>query len=98
LLGHAVYCLGHGIHQPCGQAGAVGDLPHLAGRAVSWSGFGMMSVGFIVGQTAAGFVDPQSSNGAWPMVVPMLLAGLVLMLIAFFWVPRLPAPATARRP
>lgn len=98
LVGHAVYCLGHGIHQPCGQAGAVGDLPHLAGRAVSWSGFGMMLVGFVVGQTAAGFVDPQSSNGAWPMVVPMLLAGMVLMLIAFFWVPRLPAPSTARRP
>jgi DHA1 family bicyclomycin/chloramphenicol resistance-like MFS transporter len=36
LLGHAIYCVGHGIHQPCGQAGAVGDLPHLAGRAVSW--------------------------------------------------------------
>lgn len=98
LVGHAVYCLGHGIHQPCGQAGAVGDLPHLAGRAVSWSGFGMMLVGFAVGQTAASFVDPQSSNGAWPMVVPMLLAGMVLMLIAFFWVPRLPAPSTARRP
>ena len=98
LIGHGVYCLGHGIHQPCGQAGAVGDLPHLAGRAVSWSGFGMMGVGFIVGQTAASFVDPQSSNGAWPMVVPMLLAGLALMLIAFFWLPRLPVAATARRP
>jgi MFS transporter, DHA1 family, multidrug resistance protein len=97
LIGHAVYCLGHGIHQPCGQAGAVGDLPHLAGRAVSWSGFGMMLVGFVVGQTAASFVDPQSSNGAWPMVVPMLLAGMVLMLIAFFWVPRLATPSTARR-
>lgn len=96
LIGHAVYCLGHGIHQPCGQAGAVGDLPHLAGRAVSWSGFGMMAVGFIVGQTAASFVDPQSSNGAWPMVVPMLLAGISLMLIAFFWLPRVcrhPQPA-----
>jgi DHA1 family bicyclomycin/chloramphenicol resistance-like MFS transporter len=53
LVGHAVYCLGHGIHQPCGQAGAVGDLPHLAGRAVSWSGFGMMMVAFCVGQVAA---------------------------------------------
>ena len=98
LIGHAVYCLGHGIHQPCGQAGAVGDLPHLAGRAVSWSGFGMMLVGFIVGQTAASFVDPQSSNGAWPMVVPMLLAGMVLVLIAFFWLPRLSAAQPARRP
>ena len=91
LVGHAVYVLGHGIHQPCGQAGSVGDLPHLAGRAVSWSGFGMMMVAFCVGQIAARFVDASFSNGAWPMVVPMLLAGVALMSIAFFWLPRLPA-------
>ena len=89
LLGHAVYVMGHGIHQPCGQAGAVGDLPHLAGRAVSWSGFGMMLVAFVVGQIAAGFVDPAYSNGALPMVVPMAGAALSLFLIAFFWLPRL---------
>ncbi|MDP9992874.1 DHA1 family bicyclomycin/chloramphenicol resistance-like MFS transporter [Variovorax boronicumulans] len=89
LVGHAVYCLGHGIHQPCGQAGAVGDLPHLAGRAVSWSGFGMMMVAFCVGQIAALFVDSDYSHGAWPMVVPMLVAGAVLLAIAFLWLPRL---------
>lgn len=96
LLGHGVYCLGHGIHQPCGQAGAVGDLPHLAGRAVSWSGFGMMVAGFVVGQAAATFIDPASSNGAWPMVVPMALAGASLMLIAFFWLPRLPVTSVRK--
>jgi DHA1 family bicyclomycin/chloramphenicol resistance-like MFS transporter len=90
LLGHAIYCIGHGIHQPCGQAGAVGDLPHLAGRAVSWSGFAMMAVAFVVGQLAAGFVDPELSHGAWPMVLPMALAGVALVLIAFAWLPRLP--------
>ena len=89
LLGHAVYCVGHGIHQPCGQAGAVGDLPHLAGRAVSWSGFAMMAVAFTLGQIAAGFVDPEFSHGAWPMVLPMALAGVALVLIAFVWLPRL---------
>jgi DHA1 family bicyclomycin/chloramphenicol resistance-like MFS transporter len=89
LLGHAVYCCGHGIHQPCGQAGAVGDLPHQAGRAVSWSGFGMMAVAFVLGQTAAAFVDPDFRHGAWPMVVPMVLAGVTLMLIAFVWLPRI---------
>ncbi|MBU2286975.1 MAG: MFS transporter, partial [Gammaproteobacteria bacterium] len=89
LLGHAVYCVGHGIHQPCGQAGAVGDLPHLAGRAVSWSGFCMMAVAFIVGQIAASFVDANYSHGAWPMVVPMGLAGTALVAISFVWLPRL---------
>nr|WP_218088495.1 MFS transporter [Variovorax sp. SG517] len=98
LFGHAVYCLGHGIHQPCGQAGAVGDLPHLAGRAVSWSGFGMMMVAFCAGQLAARFVDTDYSNGAWPMVVPMLLAGGVLVAIAFFWLPRLQHPKKETTP
>ena len=98
LLGHAVYCLGHGIHQPCGQAGAVGDLPHLAGRAVSWSGFGMMMVAFCVGQAASHFVDADFSHGAWPMVVPMLLAGSVLVAIAFLWLPRLQHPKKETTP
>ncbi|MPW23497.1 MFS transporter [Paraburkholderia sp. CNPSo 3157] len=89
LLGHGVYCLGHGIHQPCGQAGAVGGLPHLAGRAVSWSGFIMMCAAFCAGQTASAFVDPHYRLGAWPMVVPMLVAGSALMAIAFAWLPRL---------
>ena len=70
----------------------MGDLPHLAGRAVSWSGFGMMMVAFSVGQIAAQFVDTGYSNGAWPMVVPMLLAGCVLLAIAFLWLPRLQHP------
>lgn len=89
LLGHGVYCMGHGIHQPCGQAGAVGNLPHLAGRAVSWSGFIMMFVAFCLGQTAAAFDDASHSLGAWPMVVPMMLAGTVLASLAFIWLPRL---------
>lgn len=91
LLGHGIYCIGHGIHQPCGQAGAVGELPRLAGRAVSWSGFLMMAAAFALGQTASAFVDPQLSRGAWPMVLPMLLAGCVLVTIAFGWLPRLRA-------
>ena len=89
LLGHGVYCMGHGIHQPCGQAGAVSDLPHLAGRAVSWSGFIMMLAAFCLGQTAAAFDDASHSLGAWPMVVPMLIAGTGLAYIAFFRLPKL---------
>jgi DHA1 family bicyclomycin/chloramphenicol resistance-like MFS transporter len=89
FVGQALYNLGHGIHQPCGQAGAVSDLPHQAGRAVSWSGFGMMLVAFCVGQLAAPFVDAAYSHGAWPMTVPLLGAAVVLVAIAFGWLPRL---------
>lgn len=97
LAGHAVYALGNGLHQPCGQAGAVADLPpQLAGRAVSCSGFVIMCVAFCVGQLAAHFVDPTMRHGAWPMVLPMALAGVVLVLIAFVWLPRLSRVRTAQ--
>ncbi|HBY35344.1 MAG TPA: MFS transporter, partial [Delftia acidovorans] len=98
LLGHAVYALGHGLHQPCGQAGAVGGLPpQLAGRAVSCSGFAIMCVAFCAGQLAAQFVDPTMRHGAWPMVLPMALAGVVLVLIAFVWLPWLYRLRSAQR-
>jgi DHA1 family bicyclomycin/chloramphenicol resistance-like MFS transporter len=88
LLGHWVFALGHGIHQPCSQAGAVGDFPHLAGRAVAWSGFVTMAVAFCAGQTVVRFVDASHSNGAWPMIVPMAICGLLLFAISWFWLPK----------
>ncbi len=91
LLGHWVYTAGHGIHQPCGQAGAVGDFPHLAGRAVAWSGFLMMVVAFAAGQMATRYIDGSNTNGAWPMIVPMVLAALLLLMITHFWLPKIAA-------
>lgn len=96
LLGHWVFALGHGIHQPCGQAGAVGDFPHLAGRAVAWSGFMMMAVAFLLGHTAVRFMDRQHSMGAWPLVVPMVLSASSLVLIAYCWLPRAGTTGRAR--
>ncbi len=88
LLGHWVYALGHGVHQPCSQAGAVGDFPHLAGRAVAWSGFITMAVAFAVGQTAIRYVNDGQHFGAWPMAVPMALTACTLFAISWFWLPR----------
>lgn len=94
LAGHAVYVLGHGVHQPCGQAGSVQDLPELAGRAVSWSGFLMMSCAFAAGQIAALFAPPDMRFGPWPMVLPLALAGVVLAWLAFAAVPGVERVAT----
>ncbi len=44
-----LYALGHGIHQPCGQAGAVGPFRDKAGTAASLSGFVMMLTAFLIG-------------------------------------------------
>lgn len=62
LLPMLLYATGHGIHQPCGQAGAIGPFPHSAGTAASLSGFAMMltafGVGMVLGQTMNGTVFP----------------------------------------
>ena len=41
LLPQYIYAVGHGVHQPCGQAAAVGPFPDKAGTAASLSGFVM---------------------------------------------------------
>ena len=49
LLPQWLYAVGHGIHQPCGQAGAVGPFPDKAGAAAALSGFIMMATAFGIG-------------------------------------------------
>ena len=49
LLPQCLYAFGHGIHQPCGQAGAVGPFPHAAGTASALSGFVLAGTAFVVG-------------------------------------------------
>ena len=44
-----VFMLAHGIHQPCGQSGAVGPFPQAAGAASALNGFLMMLAAFGVG-------------------------------------------------
>jgi DHA1 family bicyclomycin/chloramphenicol resistance-like MFS transporter len=43
------FMLAHGVHQPCGQSGAVSPFPQAAGAASSLSGFMMMVAAFGVG-------------------------------------------------
>ena len=49
LLPQCLYAFGHGIHQPCGQAGAVGPFPHAAGTAAALAGFALAATAFVVG-------------------------------------------------
>ncbi len=44
-----IFMLGHGVHQSCGQSGAVGPFPQAAGAASALSGFCMMVVAFGMG-------------------------------------------------
>jgi MFS transporter, DHA1 family, multidrug resistance protein len=49
LAPFCLFMLAHGMHQPCGQSGAVGPFPHAAGAASALSGFLMMLAAFGVG-------------------------------------------------
>ena len=64
LLPQYLYAIGHGIHQPCGQAGAVGPFPEKAGTAASLSGFAMtlsaLAAGLWLGLTLDGTADPMT--------------------------------------
>jgi DHA1 family bicyclomycin/chloramphenicol resistance-like MFS transporter len=63
LAAHACHALGHGIHQPCGQAGAVGPFPQAAGAASALAGFVLAAVAFGIGLWLGRALD----GTVWPL-------------------------------
>lgn len=60
--------LGHGVHQPCSQSGAVGPFPQAAGAASALNGFLMMVVAFAMGGWLGSRLDGTVfalTNGIW---------------------------------
>lgn len=52
-----LFMVGHGIHQPCGQSGAVGPFPHAAGAASAVNGCLMMLAAFAMGSWLGAHMD-----------------------------------------
>ena len=52
-----LFMLAHGVHQPCGQSGAVGPFPHAAGAASALNGFLMMLAAFGMGGWMGAHLD-----------------------------------------
>lgn len=64
----ALFMMGHGMHQPCGQSGAVGPFPQAAGAASALNGFLMMVVAFGIGSWLGTHMDGTVlplTNGMW---------------------------------
>jgi DHA1 family bicyclomycin/chloramphenicol resistance-like MFS transporter len=57
MLPMALFMLGHGIHQPCGQSGSVGPFPQSAGAASALNGFLMMVAVFFMGKWLGAHMD-----------------------------------------
>ena len=80
----AIYMLGHGVQQPCGQAGAVGPFPQSAGAASAMNGFLMMLVAFIMG----GWLGRHMDGSAMPLAMGVWVSSLVLAATAWTLVPK----------
>ena len=68
ILPFYLYMVGHGVHQPCGQSGAVGPFPHAAGAASAMNGFLMMLMAFAMGGWLGTRMDGTVlplTNGVW---------------------------------
>lgn len=79
-----LYALGHGIHQPCSQAGAVGPFPEKAGTAASLSGFGMSVSAFLVSMWLGKHLD----GTVYPMTLGVGVFGVGIALVAWTLVQR----------
>jgi DHA1 family bicyclomycin/chloramphenicol resistance-like MFS transporter len=84
LLPQMVFALGHGVHQPCGQSGAVGPFPDKAGAAASLSGFSMMFGAFVAGLVLGHTLD----GTLLPMALCVASCACGLALVAWTLVQR----------
>lgn len=82
-LPQCVYMLGHGFHNPCGQAGAVAPFPAHAGRAAAVSGFVLTATGFVAGQLATASGAAASTT----LVAAMGCITALLAVVALVFVP-----------
>lgn len=76
-----VFMIGHGVHQPCGQSGAIAPFPNTAGAASALTGFLMMLVAFGAAYGVGALMD----GSAMPMIVGIALCSALVAFIA--WVP-----------
>ncbi len=69
MLPYYLFMLAHGVHQPCGQSGAVAPFPHAAGAASALNGFLMMTAAFVVGGWVGWRLEDGTvfalTNGVW---------------------------------
>jgi DHA1 family bicyclomycin/chloramphenicol resistance-like MFS transporter len=91
LLPQYLYGIGHGIHQPCGQAGAIGPFPEKAGTAASLSGFVMTATAFGAGLWLGSNLD----GTVYPLTLSIGAFSVVVALVAWTLVQRHGEPADA---
>ena len=95
LLPQYLYAIGHGIHQPCGQAGAVGPFPDKAGTAASLSGFAMTLSALGVGLWLGATLGQTAGDSVYPLTLAIGAISVALAAVAWTLVHRHGEPARA---
>jgi DHA1 family bicyclomycin/chloramphenicol resistance-like MFS transporter len=86
-----LYALGHGVHMPCGQAGAVGPFPKAAGSASALAGFVTAATAFGIGLWLGRSLD----GTVRPFALAMGTAAAATVLVAWTLVRRHGEPPKA---
>lgn len=84
LLPQCLFTFGHGIHQPCGQAGSVAPFPRAAGAASALAGFVLALTAFLVGLWLGRALD----GTLLPYALGLGFWGLATALVAWTLVQR----------
>jgi DHA1 family bicyclomycin/chloramphenicol resistance-like MFS transporter len=92
LVPQWLYAIGHGVHQPCGQAGAVGPFPEKAGTAASLSGFAMTLTALGVGLWLGASLD----RSVYPLTLCIGAFSVALAAVAWTLVQRHGEPSPRR--
>jgi len=87
-LPFGLFMLAHGIHNPCGQSGAVGPFPKAAGAASALNGFLAMVSAFAAGQWLGAHMDGTTG----PLIFGILFWGVLTALSAWTLVQRYGRP------
>jgi len=94
-LPHALFALGHGVHQPCAQAAVVGPFPAHAGAASALSGFLTAALAFVLGL----WLGQVIGDSVYPLTLTQGLMAVLTALVAWTLVQRHgeapPAPVAA---
>jgi DHA1 family bicyclomycin/chloramphenicol resistance-like MFS transporter len=94
LVPQLLFMVGHGVHQPCGQSGAVSPFPQAAGAASAVNGFLMMLAAFATGSWLGRHMD----GSVQPLTLGVWFWSAMIALTAWTLVQKHGDPAVSAVP
>lgn len=88
LLPQCIFVFGHGLHQPCGQAGVVAPFPRAAGAASALAGLALALVAFGVGRWLGVAMSEGPDGSTRPMMLGLAFWAALTCAVAWLLVPR----------